>query len=56
MVRSLEMQFERFEDAAQALKALQTIREDLKVKQLGPDDSGQYFSMLLIYFLVGVTW
>ena len=50
------MQFERFEDAAQALKALQTIREDLKVKQLGPDDSGQCLSMFLKHFLTIVAW
>ena len=39
--RSLEMQFENFQDAARASQALRTIREDLKVQQLGPDDSGQ---------------
>ena len=36
------MQFERYEDAAHAAKLIQSLREDLKVKQLGPDDSGQY--------------
>ena len=41
--RSLEMQFGTFANAAEAANSLRSLRDDLKVKHLGPEDSGMKY-------------